>query len=207
LGPKVDTFEGLKKELEELLEKEKDNCGAQFARVRSESDRAIAQATKSIENIILHRKMVASRKEEEERVKKDLEERKSALIQALSEMAEKAETKCSGIKESSTPVESSFQDITVGIFKPDIDDEATAESVKGLAVSCKEADELIRHCTMALLEKGPDLQALGATDPQKPGQLSEIHQAVGKLLLHMKELAEIAQKVVQIVNQGQKLVT
>lgn len=185
-----DNFEEMKKELEKVMEEEGSKCGSQLVRMKAESERALVMAKNSVDKITEHRRILKEKADAEERLRNEIREKTTKLLEELRALIKQAEDQCKQCRDSAQPL------VEGGRGLPD---EEVENAVKAVDTSCTEAENMTKKCTAFILERGPELKSLGPGSPTAVhGQPSEIHQVLAKLLQQIKELAVISQQVQQI---------
>lgn len=178
-----ENFDALQKELQDVNAVELENTGTQRQRITEESDKGLEQARARIEQINLARQKEQEKKDEEERKKKEVEDHAKHLVQELTELVDAAEEGTNELKETALPLEDNSE-LSVG------DVERTAQAVEEAGL---EAKARTKACTDFIMQKGPEMKDPA---PVPTGQLSEIKQALAKLLQRIHECTRTAETAV-----------
>lgn len=173
--PKVETFDELVKELDDVLNAELDNCGSQKFRMKEECDSALEQAKVTVEKFKQEQKLLEERRAEEERKQKEIQEKAEKLLAELDGLVKQAEDASDKLKEEAAPLfaegELAFDSIAV---VNDAVDEAS-----------KEAKNKMQFCTTFILTRGAEITV--PTPLISGDQLPEKKQNLAKLLQRINE--------------------
>jgi len=168
-----ENFEELKRELEEVLQKELESCATQASRMRQEADQGLEQAKQRIELIKEQQKRVEEQRLEMERKRKEAQERAEQLLAELDKLVTEAEGAAKTLKEEAEPL-SGDKDFKL--------DEILA-TAKAVDEAGQEAKDKMKACTDFILSKGPEMRTQDV-----PGQpSSETKQTLAKLLQRINE--------------------
>lgn len=168
-----DNIDELKKELEEILQKELDNCATQKDRMKQEADVGLEQALQRIEMMKEQQRKAEEQRVEAEKKRKDALERAEQLLKELEELIGEAEQASKVLKDEAEPL-SSGKDLEL--------DEAVATS-KAVDEAGREAKDKLRVCTDFIVKKGSEMRVQDV-----PGQPpAETKQTMAKLLQRVNE--------------------
>lgn len=159
----VENFEALCKELDEVLEKELHNTGAQKERLAAQAESGKVQAERMVELVKQRRKQHEEMVAMEEKRRRDLDERAQTLLEELEKLLADAQTHSRQLAELVGPLESSSKPEGGGLTNEQV--QATARAVELFA---KGAAQLSRMCTIFTQEKAPELSSLGSSLAMPP---------------------------------------
>lgn len=142
-----ENHEELKKELQDTLDKELENCGTQKERMVEESQKGLEQAQTRIEQILETRKKEEEQRAEEEKKRQEAQARAAKLFQELLEMVDTAEA--SGKK---------LRDMVEPLGSDDISMEGIESAAQAIEIVTVEARQKTKACTDYILKNGSELK-------------------------------------------------
>jgi len=153
-----------------------------------------------------HRELLAAKKAEEERKKKELEDKVARLSKEMLDLIEESESISASLKELAKPLAVNFEDDKNFEGKKGIDDEELAKLVMDVRTKCKDAEATNKRNTTYIMQNGPELKSLG---PQylKIGQQSDIQKLLARQLKQVQELSQAtadSQKALRVAEEGLK---
>jgi len=168
-----ENIDELKKELDEVLQKELEACGSQKDRMKQEAEVGREQANQRVEMIKEQVRKAEEQRLEAERKRKEAIEKAERLVKELDGLVAEAERASKTLKEESEPFSS----------EKDLELEEITATWKTVDEAGQEAKEKLKACTEFVLKNGPEMRVQDA-----PGQpAGDSKQAMAKLLQRINE--------------------
>mmetsp|Transcript_28537 Transcript_28537/g.87578 ORF Transcript_28537/g.87578 Transcript_28537/m.87578 type:complete len:942 (+) Transcript_28537:434-3259(+) len=195
---KFDNYDDTKRELEEVLDRERPHLGDKELQVQEECEKVVAQVQKRIDAVKEQRRKEEERKLEDEKKKREQEERAEELVMELRRLVEVAEAALEELKKKSAALSTEAQLSVEQV-------EATAVAIKEAGAEAEtlatNASEFFRtnHPAMKLaptVKPAPQAEGLKDTDKQDTRQvLSQILQRIGTCKREAGSIVEKSSKV------------
>jgi len=188
----VENFEALCQELDEVLEKELQNTGAQKERIAAQAEGGKAQAQRMVELIRQRRQQHEDMVAAEEKRRRDMDERAQTLLEELGKLLADTQSQSRQLVELVGPLESSSQPEGGGLTSEQV--QATARAVELFA---KETEKLSRACALFKQQKAPELANLERSLAMPP-RFPNLKELVTKP-------ADIGPKVRSLIQEAEEL--
>jgi len=172
------TFDELKKELEEVLLKELENCGTQMQRIKEESDKGLEQASSRMQQCLEEKKKEDERKAIEDKLRAEQEQKVKELVSGLSDLVDIADAKARTLKATAAPL------LSGDLRLDEVEDASKEVETRGL-----EAQSRTKDCTDYIISKGPELKAIPF--PNGMTSVSETKQELARLLHRINECSKL----------------
>jgi len=183
------SLDALKKELEEILAKEKKNCGSLEAVVQTEADKSIEQGLANIEKFKEQKKKAEEARAQTELKNKEAVEKAAALVEELSTLVETAEAKAGVLHQAAEPF----------LSKADLELTEVESILKLVAETHAEAKASLKVCSEFLVTnsawltpKGSVAQLAAESMAQKAKVLTRLTECTRSI--DKSHLATVGQK-------------